>query len=641
MTSSELSLRNARRQAEDYLVYFVTMILVAALMYAFNSLVFSRELLTMSSVMKALPVVIVLASIVIVCIIGWLVQYTTGFIFTRRSREFGTYVLTGLENKQAAQLFFRENLVVGAFALIPGIFLGNLIYQALRAILLALFDVEYFFSFSFSMKAVLLTLFYFLLIYLFAQLKSRKRIRKMKIYDLIYFERQNEEEVISKRKNRRRIFTFSIVLGVLGTLLLMAGDLLTGLIGAACIIVFLYGFFASFASGVPAFFDKRPQLKYRGVNLLVFRTLSAKLATMGVVMATIALLLTAVLISQGTGIIFKALFEGRAGQTDCFDIYIGVSNPNRGTDDYEKYIKDNIPVKASHSYSVYRGENMEVTDYVMKNAEYYVYYDYDILMKYSDYALLRQMLGYSEAVIKPGEYLVHCRPYLKDMIKDYGSPLTVEGNTFRQGDIYTEKFNQYLWNGNGRDFVLVVPDEILENRPVSHNIYAAVTEEPVSEADYEALDIMNEHEEYDSIYVKSHIRNECAACIAMFVFPLYYLALMLTMTAATILTIQQLSEARHYHAQFLLLRKLGMERSEMKKALRSQFAIYYAMPAIPSLFISIPFILNLCGSVEPGIMVGENRPLVVLGITLGLFFLIYFIYIVMAYNSMKRDVLPL
>ena len=38
MTLSKLSLRNAQRQAKDYLVYFVTIVLAAALLYAFNGL---------------------------------------------------------------------------------------------------------------------------------------------------------------------------------------------------------------------------------------------------------------------------------------------------------------------------------------------------------------------------------------------------------------------------------------------------------------------------------------------------------------------------------------------------------------------------------------------------------------------------
>ena len=115
------------------------------------------------------------------------------------------------------------------------------------------------------------------MIYLLAQLKSSKRIRSMKIYDLIYFERQNENAVIQSSVKRRRIFVISIVLGVIGTVLIMAGELVLGIIGAALIIIFLYGFFASFSSGVPAWFEKYSAKKYQGQNLLVFRTLCTKL----------------------------------------------------------------------------------------------------------------------------------------------------------------------------------------------------------------------------------------------------------------------------------------------------------------------------------------------------------------------------
>ena len=48
MTLSKLSLRNARRQARDYLVYFVTVVMAAALLYSFNGLVFSREVQQLS-----------------------------------------------------------------------------------------------------------------------------------------------------------------------------------------------------------------------------------------------------------------------------------------------------------------------------------------------------------------------------------------------------------------------------------------------------------------------------------------------------------------------------------------------------------------------------------------------------------------
>lgn len=72
---------------------------------------------------------------------------------------------------------------------------------------------------------------------------------------------------------------------------------------------------------------------------------------------------------------------------------------------------------------------------------------------------------------------------------------------------------------------------------------------------------------YDTLYSKADQETEAASMSAMVVFPLYYLALVLTMTAATILTVQQLSETDRYRGQLALLRKLGMDRREMRRAL--------------------------------------------------------------------------
>ena len=41
---NKLALRNARRSMRDYLVYLITMTAVAAMMFAFNSLIFSEDI---------------------------------------------------------------------------------------------------------------------------------------------------------------------------------------------------------------------------------------------------------------------------------------------------------------------------------------------------------------------------------------------------------------------------------------------------------------------------------------------------------------------------------------------------------------------------------------------------------------------
>ncbi len=652
MTLSSLSMRNAKRQARDYLVYFVTIIITAALIYAFNGLVFSQEMRVLSKMMSTMPLIIVLASLVVVCIISWLVQYTTNFMLSRRSRELGTYILIGLENKQVAKMFFQENLIVGGAALVPGVLLGNLVYQALRALVLALFGKAYHFSFVFSMPALGLTLAYFLLIYLLAQRKSRKRIRSMKIYDLIYFERRNEEAAIQNGVRRKRAFIVSIVLGIAGTVFIMAGDLAIGIIGAGMIIAFLYGFFASFASGVPAYFEKHAEKKYGGQTLLVFRTLSAKLAARGVLMATISLLFTATIISEGTGLIFRFIFENRYEQNACFDLMISTQNPQaeyfRDTVDF---IEERIPSECSWEYNICLRDSAEdsriLSKYIKEEMWIPEFYSSDAVMAFSDYAALREILGYPAVTLEPGTYLLQCQKYIASALKDWNQPIPVGDTVLEFGGIQTEIFAQYLWNVNGGEYILVVPDEIAETCVVDHRMYSIKTPEHMGDDFYEEVktrfrDKIEGYKDDEGVlfYIRSEDEKEMASSIATIVFPLYYLALVLTMTAATILTIQQLSETERYRRQFSLLHKLGMGKTDMQNALRKQFTIYYAMPVLPSLIISGAFILNLANLTDPGSLYGAGGPLMVLAVTLALFFLIYAIYIVMAYTTMKRNVLP-
>lgn len=654
MTLSKLSLRNAKRQAGDYLIYFVTIVMVCAMLYAFNCLVFSEEIRNLSGMMDNVTLVIVLASIVVVFIIGWLVSYTTGFMLSRRSRELGTYLLIGLENKQVARLFFLENLSVGSIALLFGILLGNLVYQALRAILLTMFSTPYHFHYSFSLKAIELTLVYFVAIYFFALFRSRKRICRMKIYDLIYFERQNETELVKKSKTRKTLFVVSIVFGVVGTVLLvMATELMIGIVGAGCIIVFVYGFFTSFSSGVPAYFERKPERKYQGQNLIIFRTLTAKLATMGIVMATVALLFTATLLTEGTGMVFNGIFQGRL-ERDGFDLLF-VSDQKNHVDRCLESMKKQISFTTAWQYKLYRDSDESLVKYLEETAGYYRFeFDHDyngnVFMAYSDYAALRDMLGLPAAKLESGHFIIHCMPYLKEALSQWKQPLSLDGKILSLGEIYTEQFAQNIWNGNGHQYLLIVPDEACGTLPVIRFALAVMTKNNITVEQYEELNrslyeqaadgIYVSNNEWDYLYSKAINIGDTAVWSAMSVFPLFYLALTLAMTAATVLTIQQLSEAGRYQRQFELLRKLGMDSREMRQVLFRQLAIYYLMPVIPPVLIAIPFILDMCNEVEPGTMVGVSSPTVILLISLGLFFLVYLVYTVVAYISMKRNVLP-
>ena len=263
------------------------------------------------------------------------------------------------------------------------------------------------------------------------------------------------------------------------------------------------------------------------------------------------------------------------------------------------------------------------------------------LLRYSDYAALRSIAGYPPVELGQGQYLIHVQAHLEGALRNYGGTLTLGGRTLAPGGVCTEHLMQGFGVSNGTWYILVVPDEAAEGLAVYHWAYVAQTAQPVPYEDfYNLTDLADKAALEWQVATRAQAEAEAAAQTALIVFPLYYLALALTMTAATILTIQQLSEADRYKRQFQLLQKLGMDRREMAKALRTQFAIYYALPAVPPVLIGVPFIVHLARAPEPGVMVGASSPAAIVGIALALFFLIYGVYILLAYTSLKRNVLP-
>ena len=97
---SKLVFRNVRRSARDYLVYVLTMTFIVALIFAFNSIIFSRDLQKMYEMATMMAAMIGIATFFIVLIVAWLINYMVRFMLEKRSREFGIYLLIGMKKKE-------------------------------------------------------------------------------------------------------------------------------------------------------------------------------------------------------------------------------------------------------------------------------------------------------------------------------------------------------------------------------------------------------------------------------------------------------------------------------------------------------------------------------------------------------------
>ena len=139
----KLAFRNVRRSARDYLVYVLTMTFIVALMFAFNSIIFSRDIQKMYELAGMMAAMIGIATFFIVLIVAWLINYMVRFnAGKKRSREFGIYLLIGMKKKQVSRLYMRENVLLGTGAFVLGLGLGMLLQQILMVVLYSVVQLE-------------------------------------------------------------------------------------------------------------------------------------------------------------------------------------------------------------------------------------------------------------------------------------------------------------------------------------------------------------------------------------------------------------------------------------------------------------------------------------------------------------------
>ena len=153
---SKLAIRNVKRSIKDYLIYIITVVMAFSLIFAFNFVSFSSDITQLSEMMENLKYAIIFVSCIIVFVIAWLINYTMKFMFEKRSKEFGTYMLLGIEKKDINKMFLSENIVLGLISFVISFFVGTILGNIISAIVMSLFEMPYKIKLSITLTPVLL-----------------------------------------------------------------------------------------------------------------------------------------------------------------------------------------------------------------------------------------------------------------------------------------------------------------------------------------------------------------------------------------------------------------------------------------------------------------------------------------------------
>ena len=406
----KLAIRNAKRSIRDYLIYLITITISFSLIFAFNLVASSDEVIALSTGMSTFKDILAFINVVIIFVICFLINYTTKFMFEKRSKELGTYMLLGIQKKEIARLLIMENMLLGVIAFVLAIPLGFLFSQFVSLVIVNLLGIPEVIFISINAFSIGLLVLYFVAIYVLVLLNLLRRIRKMTVHDFLYFDRQNEKKMFRNNKKRTIIFFVSAVLGVTALLLWASRwtmenngkqETLTYLIiSMILLIISIYGVSATCADMLLSVILKNKKIKYRKDNLFVARTFTSKARTMSFTFGTLSMLILLSLLCLNFASINKGVYKESIEQTAPFDV--SVFDSEQPFDDFQEYIdiiEEDYSIREAMEYNLYKEPKHQIQDcYDVQ------FYDYDPVIKLSDYNKIRKLKNLDAIELKDDEY---------------------------------------------------------------------------------------------------------------------------------------------------------------------------------------------------------------------------------------------
>lgn len=682
----KLAIRNVMRLAKDYVVYFLTMTFVTALMFAFNSILFSEDVQGLFDIAGMMAAMVGIATFFIMWIIAWLIHYMVRFILEKRSREFGIYLLIGMQKKEIARLYIRENLVLGVGAFMLGIGIGMLLQQILMSILYGMIQMNYHIQLEMNRACFFMTAGCYAGCYVLALFRLRKRFQKMNIHDLMEAQKKNEEIVEKHEEVKRWLFPVSILFLILFGVLLLGGGVLSNgsiLLLLVGLVLVIYLFYMGLSAWIICYVRRKGSAVYKGQNLFLLRQFASKLKTMRFTMGTLTSLFTIAFLGCTAAMMFNDYQKQVLNNKFPFDVQIYNGDSSHDFEEELALLHKETDVKDSYPYRIYTDGTNQVNTWLYTHLKYFgtiyknedgtpnekkirtendqSYCTSDTFMSLTDYNYLRSMLGYQFVDLGENEYLIHMKKRVHNELGDFSKHLTIgkkinEGKALTFAGYKTEPFSQD--GHNGGDYVIVVPDHVIEKMTPFYSELAVDLNEKASKDLSQKLDDLREDLSFgdqeqkennwcfgsDTVVtyaavnlVRDNAIPEVRYMLSAIIFPAFYVGLVFVCVALTVLSVQQLSDSTKYRFRYDVLRKLGLDRKEISKTVRKQLVAYYLCPVLFAAGIS--GIIGIYMSRKFIFFTGVSTSVFqYFGIAFILFFAIYAVYFIATYVGFRRNI---
>lgn len=646
----KLAVRNVKRQVGNYLIYFMTVSLTVALLFAINNLICSRELAVFvdrgEGAKTALKIVVAAISFVV----AFVLSYATSFLLRRRKREFGTYLTLGMNRRGILCLFLAETFVICGIALGAGLLAGGFLFQGLMAVVKKLLEMEFSMS-SYSMDGLLRTVLLTVMIFLLASLASGAYLKRVPIYDLIHGEKKVEKRV------RHPVLWFLATLGALGGMAacgilfwksvdisLRGGTvdsmeyLLAGFI--LCVMLFHMGA----AKSIVFLLLRSPGFCSRGANTFVLRQLSGSLSANSVMFGCLALLMCLAVAGTNFSFIQKAAQEEALYVEWPYDIiYYSNKYDREGEvplEEAERLITEYAGIRRQVSWRIFETGEQEFYSRTWWYEEWMA--PNDSFMTVSDFNAVMAPLGLEPAALE-GQFMIVGsdakaeEPDWTDMVWEHGG----KKYTFHSCRMDYPKIS-YLY------FYIVVPDEAAADMQCVETSRAYLT-------DRQRFDGIALHMELERLLstgadedgegqripfeIREYHRQEENNVSAILVVGALFASAVFLLLAMAILALKTLSGLGEDKRRYEILFRLGVGEREQARALFVQTFSFFMLPFALPMALSVPVAAFGTHLMRMEQMEASAEAVgLIAGIVAGVMALLYLLYYTASYLIARRTV---
>lgn len=658
----------------DYAVYFVTLIIGVSVFYVFNAISEQEVIIQIfknnpswRDFLDLIKSVLSGASVIVSVALAFLVVYASSFLMKRRKKEFGIYMLLGMEKKKIAGILIAETVIIGMISLLVGLGLGIVLSQGMSILVAKLFEADMSkFTFDISVWAIGQTAVYFLIMYGLVLLLDIFVVGKSRLITLLTAQKKTEKNIAKNPWICLVVFIIAVVVLSHAYYIMTArtedieetselvAQIVKGIVSTVLIFWSL--------SGLLIFLAKLRKKSYlRGLNAFTTKEISSRVNTNVFAGSIICLSLFI------TICIFSSSFSVNKSINDNLKTLVPVDvnfsveyepgkeiekNGRSVSEVFQECDIDTDMFRDVQEFKIWR-----YGTYDEKEAQYIsdgsnVFAGNLDVVKLSDYNRVAKLYGLEQYTLADNEYMVIADySYSADMYNK--EQLATGQKIYLGGKEYHPKYTEckegfiFMQQNHVNFGFTVVPDSVPEDKNLHLSEAAFLANyNPDHAKGTEKIDKFVNSEKIvkrvreksgENLYVisRTDIYQKSIGLTAMVVFLGLYIGIIFLIVSTALLSLKELSQAADNREKYQVLRKIGVDEKMIHQSLLRQNLLFFGFPLLLAVIHSV-FGIQVCVFILE--IFGKSGLLQAIIFTAAVIMVVYTVYFVVTYRCSRRIV---